>query len=327
MFAFRHRARLLRAFLPHRHVASKVPLQSIKALRERTGAPITAVKDALEQHAGDLEAAMDHLRKLGAALMADRAHRRSDDGLVTLVRSSDGCSVALVHLSSETDFVARTPQFSQLAHTLAQITLQRAGSMLPDKPIASCELDAQAVLAGGNASDLVAEAVAALGENIAVKKAVLMSASPDTGGVATYVHRAVNTHSGKIGVVVAMEGQNVDVVGRRIAMHVAAANPQYLSVSNIPTERVEKEKMILMDATRMEGETSGKEKPSHVIQRIVEGRLNKLWSEVVLEEQEMMVEEDGYSGKPRSVIKSMHSEAPSSKIVSFVRVAVGDGEE
>lgn len=308
---------------------TKVSMASIKALRERTGAPIKSVKEALEATEGDSELAMDHLRKLGATLASKRAHRVADDGLIAIALSSNQRHGAIIELSSETDFVARTPQFASVAADLARYALQIPSSSMSVKSEARA-LIIDDILKIEGAERKIYDAATALGENIVLRRATTISST--TGAISGYVHRSVGTADcGKIGVLVAMgcntahdQRQHIDAIGRRVAMHVAAAVPKYMFVDSIPQEDIDKERTILLETVRMEGEKTGKPKPDTVVERIVDGKLKKWVSEVVLDSQEMLVEMDGYSGKARSVAGSVAAESANCHIVDFTRFEVGN---
>lgn len=312
-----------------KHVRTKVSMSSIKALREQTGAPIKAVKEALEANEGDSEQAIDYLRKLGTALAAKRAHRQADDGLVAVVVSADRRTGGIVELSSETDFVARTPQFASVAQALARSALHIGQELASDsdkreKGI-SQTLSNEDVLTLDSGEERVTDAATALGEKIVLRRAASVTIpSAVEGHIYGYVHRVVTKECGKIGVLVAVTGNvNANDVGTRLAMHVAAAAPKYISMSSVPEEDVEKERSILLEAARTESATSGKPKPENVLHNITTGRLRKWYADVVLEEQEMLVEENNFDGKPRPVQKAISAVAPASKIVDFIRFEVG----
>lgn len=320
-----------------RGVRTKVTMESIKALRERTGAPIKAVKEALEATANDAERAIEHLRKLGTALAAGRAHRRADDGLVAVALSTDGRAGSIVELSSETDFVARTPQFSSVAAALARSMLRAKDNIDDDNSVGSSEgrvdVPVDKVLDMDDARQRVADATTALGEKIALRRAAIVRVGSATGkGEATtkdglvsgYVHRGPTADCGKVGVLVAIENApDGKDLGRRVAMHVAAASPRYVSVGGIPPEHIDGERGILLQAAATEAVAAGKPKADDVLRRIVDGRLGKWLADVVLERQEMFVESNGYSGKPRSVAKALAEYAANARIVDFVRFEVG----
>lgn len=303
-------------------------MAAIKALRGRTGAPIKAVKDALEAENGDPERAIDYLRKLGTALAADRAHRRADDGVISIVIAPDGRSGAAVELSSETDFVARTPQFTTLASTLAHRALDISDVDSP--PGVAQNISVDKLLSIDRSRDKLADATTALGEKIELRRVTTLKAeSGNNGIVCGYLHRNVSEGCAKIGVLVALGGNenNLAAAGRRVAMHVAAAAPKYTrieGVRGVPVDKIAKEREILLEAARTEMVATGKTKPDSVLQKMVDGRIRKWFSEVVLEEQEMLVEVERFVGKPRSVLQSIRAESNGANVLDYVRLEVGE---
>ncbi|KAI0566471.1 Translation elongation factor EF-Ts [Gracilaria domingensis] len=293
-------------------------MAAIKELRARTGAPIAAVKKALEEQGGDIEASIEHLRKLGASMAAKRAHREASEGLVSIAISSDKRRAAIVELNSETDFVARTPQFGELARSVADTALVAS----TEQPSSVVSLDPRTLLQGKN-EDLLSQAVSSLGENIVLKRASLLQLREQSGAVYGYVHGALAEGGGKIGVLVALEGSATEDIGHRVAMHIAAATPNYLDVESVPKSHIEKERSVLIEATKY-NQKGGSPKPPKILERIVNGKINKWLTEVVLEEQEMLVEGPDYQGKPRSVSHSVSAASRNAVIHGFLRFAVGD---
>lgn len=296
-------------------------MSAIKQLREKTGAPIKSVKEALEASEGDGERALEYLRKLGTSLAHKRAARTANDGLISIALSADKQLASIIELSSETDFVARTPQFVGIADEIA-----RNGLLL--KPSTS-EIDIDELLVTNGSKEKIEEGIVSLGEKIEIKRGMIMSCADEDqhSMLYSYIHRNVgNDNCGKIGVVVKLNQKDATEyhIGHRVAMHIAAATPKYLTVESIPAEDLEKERGILMETAIMENEKAGKEVPENVLGRIIDGRLNKWFADVVLCRQEMLVEGDEYSGKARSVEKSVAAD-PSSPVISrFVRFGVGE---
>lgn len=297
----------------------KVSMSAIKELRKRTGAPIAHVKRALQAEGGDIEAAIDYLRKMGATMAAKKAHREASQGLISLCISADKKMAAIVELNSETDFVARTPQFGQLARSFAQSAIARGiserGHIQPLDPPDLMECD-------GN-KDLLSHAVSSLGENILLRRASVVQAGPG-GSIFGYAHGGFEGSSGRIGVLVALSDSVQENLGTRVAMHVAAAAPLYTSVASIPEREAEEERLLLMEAAKSEHRPGSKLKPSHILDRIVDGRLKKWIAQVVLEKQEMLVEHPSFEEKPRSVSSALKCESADAKILHFTRFAVGD---
>lgn len=298
---------------------SKVSIAAIKELRSRTGAPIAAVKKALEEKNGDIEASIDLLRKLGASMIAKKAHREASEGLVAIAISEDRRSASIVEMNSETDFVARTSQFGELVRSVVHSALSSASQTAADVHNIPAEH-----LLHGRVEELHATAVSSLGENIVLKRASLMRVSENSSRIYGYVHGAVGENSGKIGVLVALNGSHTQDTGRRLAMHIAAAAPSYLTVDSIPDAHLEKERLVLSEAARVNQKADNTTKSSHIIDRIVSGRLNKWFSDVVLMEQEMLVEDPSYQGKPRSVCSSIRSTSEDAAVQGFIRFSIGE---
>lgn len=298
-----------------------VPLQSIKELRQRTGAPIGAVKKALEEQSGDLEAAVDHLRKLGASMAAKKAHREASEGLVGICISDDRKSASIVELNSETDFVARTPQFGQLLEAISRSALSHTSDCAAGLGVAICP---KHLLDTDDNQGLLLNAISSLGENIVLKRAYGMHIADNDGAIFGYIHGSVGAGNGRIGTLLALEGKNISEVGPRLAMHIAAASPSYTSLDSVPAEDVEREREILVEAAKAEQKPGAKEKPLAVLKKIVDGRLDKWYSATVLSEQEMLIESSSYSGKPRTVSRYLAAESKGAKVLDLCRFAVGE---
>lgn len=296
-------------------------MDSIKELRKRTGAPIGAVKDALQEQSGDIDAAIDHLRKVGATMVAKKAHRLASEGLISISISPDKTKAAIVELNSETDFVARTPQFGQLIQSITQSALSCDSQASSDTLI---PIDVDRLLAMNGNNDMLSSAVSSLGENIVLRRASLLNVNQPSTSIFGYVHGTIRENSGKIGVLVAMQGTQLDIAGPRVAMHITAAAPSYINLESVPEADIEKERAVLIEVAKAEQNSDAKPKPAGVLERIADGRLKKWFSEVILEQQEMLVEGGSYTGKPRSVSLAMEKEFSGAKVVQFARFAVGD---
>ncbi|PXF39825.1 Elongation factor Ts [Gracilariopsis chorda] len=324
-----HAARLLQGTVSANEAAStvaqatgsesKVSMAAIKELRSRTGAPIAAVKKALEEENGNIEASIDLLRKLGASMIAKKAHREASEGLVSIAISEDKRTASIIEMNSETDFVARTSQFGELVRSVTHSALSLASQNSADV----YNIPLEHLLHGKN-NDLHSSAVSSLGENIVLKRASLISVSENSGAIYGYVHGSVRENSGKIGVLVALNGSHTQDIGRRLAMHIAAAAPSYLTVDSIPDAHLEKERLVLSEAARVNNKAEDAPKSSLILDRIVSGRLKKWFSEVVLMEQEMLVEDPLYQGKPRSVCSSIRSVSKDTAIQGFLRFSIGE---
>jgi elongation factor Ts len=283
----------------------------IKKLREITGAGMMDCKKALAENSGDPDAAVDWLRKKGLATAAKKAGRVAAEGLVG-VQVEDGRG-ALVEVNSETDFVARNDKFQGFVSGVVKLATQSkdvadlSGKTLPGE--------------GKTVADKLTELVATIGENMGLRRMAVLSAKP--GVVAGYVHNALAPGLGKIGTLVALESSGdkakLAALGKQLAMHVAAANPQALSIDSVDPAAIERERAVLTEQAK----TSGK--PEKVIAQMVEGRLRKFYEDVVLLEQVYVI--DGES-RVKAILEQAAKEigAPV-KLTGFARMALGEGIE
>jgi len=236
-----------------------VTAEAVRQLRERTGAGMMECKKALVTTAGDLDAAAELMRKQGLAKADKKAARVAAEGVIVVERSTDGRAAAMVELNCETDFVAREQDFRNFAADLARLTL--AGRLVDVQALLAAEL-----AAGESVDERRRALVAKIGENISVRRTVVLETS---GVLGAYVHGT------RIGALVALEGGSASLA-HDLAMHVAASNPRYISVSQVPPEVVAKEREILAEQSAKEG------KSPEIIARMVEGRLRKSLNEIVL---------------------------------------------
>jgi elongation factor Ts len=284
----------------------------VKALRERTGAGMMDCKSALGECGGDMEVAVDWLRKNGLAAAAKKAGRAAKEGLVGVV--TKGGRGALVEVNSETDFVARNDVFQKAVATITDLALEVGGDF---------EALKSAPYPGGSetVAETVTSLIATIGENIGLRRAAGFQV--DAGVVASYVHGAIGTNLGRIGVLVALESSGdaakLDALGHQIAMHVAAANPQALSVEDLDPTLVERERKVLAEQARVSG------KPDEIIAKMVEGRLKKFYEEAVLLEQVFVI--DGENRVGMVVEQAADEIGVPIKISGFVRFALGEGVE
>ncbi len=284
----------------------------VKELRHRTGAGMMDCKKALTETGGDLEAAVDWLRKQGLAAAAKKAGRVAAEGLVgALARGPKG---VVVEVNSETDFVARNETFQKFVTTVAELALEAGG-------------DLERLRAAGfpgsdkTVEESLTELVATLGENVRLRRAASLSVS--RGVIATYTHNSVAPGLGRIGVLVGLESSadaaSLAALGKRLAMHVAAANPQALSVETLDAAAVERERDVLTEQARASG------KPAAIIEKMVEGRLRKFHEEVVLLEQVYVI--DGETKVSRVIERAAKDIGAEVKLAGFVRFALGEGVE
>ena len=284
----------------------------VRELREKSGAGMMDCKKALVENNGDLEAAVDWLRKKGLAAAAKKAGRVAAEGLVGVAAS--GNAAAVVEINAETDFIARNPQFQAMVLQAAEIAAAKEHTV---------ESLAQAPFKGEVAtlSEEITRLIAVIGENMNLRRVERLSVS--NGVVATYVHNATTPGLGRIGVLVALESTGdaakLQDLGRKIAMHVAAATPQSLDVASLDPLALERERAVLVDQARASG------RPEEVIQKMVEGRVRKFYEEVVLLEQVFVM--DGKT-KIADVVEQFAKEIGTPVVLKgFVRYNLGEGIE
>jgi len=282
----------------------------VKDLREKTGAGMMDCKAALGETAGDMEAAVDWLRKKGLSKAAKKAGRVAAEGLIgVFVQPKKG---AMVEVNSETDFVARNDHFQGLVKMIADVALN-VGS------------DVEAIKAAKAGSvtiaDAISSAIATIGENITLRRAAVLSVGQ--GVVATYVHNQVSEGLGKIGVLVALESpgsvEQLAVIGRQVAMHIASANPIAVDASGVDPAVVKREKDILADKFRQQG------KPEAMIEKITESGLKTFYKEQTLLEQPFIFDDKKSVGQ--ALKESEGKVGGPIKVAGFMRYALGEGIE
>ncbi|GAB5505759.1 MAG: translation elongation factor Ts [Rhizobiaceae bacterium] len=284
----------------------------VKELRDITGAGMMDCKAALAETNGDVEAAIDLLRKKGIAKADKKAGRTAAEGLIGV--AADDTSAVVVEVNSETDFVARNDSFQEIVRNVAQAALSADGS---SEAVANAAYPGS----GKSVADTIKDAVGTIGENMSFRRSAKLSVGQ--GAVATYVHNAVEDNLGKMGVLVGIEtAGNADAArafARQVAMHVAATNPLSLTPDEIDPAVVERERTIFADQARASG------KPDNIIEKMVEGRLRKFYEEVVLVKQAFVINPDLTVEKALEAAEKDIG-APA-KITGFVRFALGEGIE
>ncbi len=268
----------------------------VKELRESTGAGMMDAKKALTETDGDMGAAVDWLRTKGLAKAAKKADRTAAEGLVA-VKVEGGKGVA-VEVNSETDFVAKNAEFQSLVGDIAGVALT------VDDLASLTEAD----MGGKPVSERITDAIAKIGENMALRRMEKL-AGPS---VTAYVHNATSDGMGKIGVLVAYTGDDA-ATARQIAMHIAAVKPAALTADELDPAIVEKEKAVQMEIARESG------KPEQVIEKMIEGRMKKFLSEVTLVNQAFVVNPDLTVGAA--------ADQAGIDVTAFVRMEVGEGIE
>lgn len=284
----------------------------VKKLRDRTGAGVIDCKNALTETQGDFEAAVERLRAAEAAKAAKKVDRVAAEGLVSL--RVEGGSGAMAELNTETDFVARTEAFQTAAAAFARLALSVRGDH-------GTLLNAPAPDGEGRVSDVIARLTARTGERINLRRSAFVSVSP--GVVASYLHNAAAPGLGRIGVLVALESPgNADAlldIGHKIAMHIAASSPLWVSQGDIPTEVVAEKRAVLIDEAQKTG------KPPDIVEKMVEGRMRKFYEEVVLDLQPFVL--DPGQRVERALKEAEKAAGAGIAVKTFVRFRTGEGIE
>ena len=291
---------------------AEVTAARVKELRDKTGAGMMDCKKALGEADGDIEAAVDWLRKKGLAAAAKKSGRVAAEGLVGAA-VGDGVGV-VVEINAETDFVARNETFQAFVRTVTEQALSSDGTVEGLSAMPYPET-------GRTVAEEVTHMVATIGENMGLRRVARLTASP--GVVSSYIHSATVPGLGRIGVLVALQSEGdqakLSALGRQLAMHVAAARPESVSTSDLDPALLERERNVLADQARASG------KPEAIIEKMVEGRLRKYYEEVVLLEQTFVV--DG-ENKVATVLENMGKELGTPvSVAGFTRFALGEGIE
>ena len=268
----------------------------VKELREMTGAGMMDAKKALVENDGDMEAAVDWLRTKGLAKAAKKSDRTAAEGLVAV--KVDGGKGVAVEVNSETDFVGKNAEFQAMVDAIAGAALDASDV----EELKSKDIDGKSV------QDMITDKIATIGENMSLRRMVKIEGTQ----VVSYVHNAAADGMGKIGVLVALSGEN-EAFGKQVAMHIAAVNPSSLSADDLDPAVVEKERQVQIDIARESG------KPEQVIEKMIEGRMKKFLSEVTLLGQSFVV-------NPDLTVEQAAKEA-GVDITGYVRLEVGEGIE
>lgn len=282
----------------------------VKQLRDSTGAGMMDCKAALNEADGDMENAVEWLRKKGLAAAAKKSSRVAAEGLVAV--AVDGGDGAVVEINSETDFVARNEIFQDMVGKIAELALKTGGD--------TDALNGAAFTGTGRSvAEELTHQIATIGENMSLRRTAVLNVSP--GIIASYVHNAVKPGLGKIGVLVALKSEGdatkLNELGRQIAMHVAAASPRSLKVDDLDKALVDKERDFLSEQALASG------KPAEIVEKMVEGRLRKFYEEVVLLDQIYVI--DGESKVGKVVEAAAQDIGAPVEITGFVRYALGEG--
>ncbi len=284
----------------------------VKELREKSGAGMMDCKKALSENDGNLDAAVDWLRTKGLAAAQKKSARVAAEGLVAF--KSAGKQAAVVEVNSETDFVARNEQFQSFVSAMADVALSVGEDVdaLKSATFPGSDKTVDAVLT---------ENIATIGENQSIRRARTLEV--DAGLVATYMHSAVTDGMGKIGVLVALQSDADEAtlagLGKQLAMHIAATNPASLSVEDLDPELVEREKQVQIEKARESG------KPDEIINKMIIGRMNKYYQDVVLMNQTFVI--DGETKISKVIDNAAKASGSAIALKSFVRMELGEGIE
>ena len=288
---------------------AEVTASLVKELRDKSGAGMMDCKKALKETDGNLEEAVDWLRTKGLASAAKKAGRVASEGLVGI--DSKGTSGAILEVNSETDFVARNDDFQAFVSNITGLAAS-AGDLDALKAMAYPGEDR-------NVEEQLTHMIATVGENMGLRRMSVLNV--DSGVIASYMHNAISSGLGKIGVLVALksdgDADKLNALGKQLAMHIAAAAPQSVSRDDLDQEIIERERQVLSDQARDSG------KPEEIIEKMVEGRIRKFYEEVCLLDQTYVV--DGES-KISDVLENAAKELGCPVIITaFDRFALGEG--
>lgn len=291
---------------------SNITAAAIKELREKTQAGMMDCKKALTESNGDMDAAVDWLRKKGLSAAAKKSGRVAAEGLVAVAISSDDSKAVAIELNSETDFVAKNDKFQGLAANIAEIALNNTSDVEALKKT-KCEKTGKTV------QENVEEAIGVIGENMNLRRAAGLEGQV----VVPYIHNAVSDNIGKIAVLVSLETEGdkekAKAFGKQVAMHVAAMKPEALNVEDLDESLVERERQVLTEQAKASG------KPDEVIAKMIEGRIRKFYAEVVLVEQAFVL--DGKTPVKTALKEAEKEIGGATKITGYVRLALGEGVE
>ncbi|MFZ5781624.1 MAG: translation elongation factor Ts [Pseudomonadota bacterium] len=291
---------------------AEITASLVKELREKSGAGMMDCKKALTETQGDLEKAVDWLRTKGLSAAAKKAGRVAAEGLVAVV--AEGTRGALIEVNAETDFVGRNELFQKFVSEAARIALASGGDLakVATAPFPGTGRDVQGELT---------HLIATIGENMSLRRSAVLSVSD--GVVASYMHNKVAPDLGKIGVLVALESTGdkakLETLARQLAMHVASANPQSLTVAELDPAAIERERAVLAEKAGQSG------KGADIVAKMVEGGLRKFHQEVVLLEQAFVI--DGKTKVSKIVDDAAKQVGAPVRLAGFLRFALGEGIE
>lgn len=288
---------------------AEITASMVKELREKTGAGMMDAKKALTENDGDMDQALDWLRTKGLAKAAKKSGRTAAEGLVAL--ATEGTKGAVVELNSETDFVARNEEFQAFVKQVAQAALTAD----------DVEALKQQDMGGKNVEESLTDLIAKIGENMTLRRMARVEVSK--GLVAGYVHGALADNLGSIGVLVGLESdaseEALQTLGKQLAMHIAAANPQFLDADSVDADVAEREKNVLIEQAKAEG------KPQDIAEKMVQGRMKKFFKEICLLEQTFVI--DGETAIADVIANAAKEAGAEIKLTGYARLQLGEGIE
>ena len=281
----------------------KVTAVMVKELRDRTGSGMMECKRNLKEADGDMELAIENMRKSGMAKADKKAGRTAAEGMIGMKTSADGKTVAMIEINSETDFVVKSEDFLSFINATSDALLTNS--------VENNDQLSEMTLASGETVDAARRAlIAKVGENISVRR--FAKYENVAGGTACYLH------AGKIAVIIEIANNDAEL-GKDIAMHIAAANPMYISEADVDPSVIAKEKDIISGRIQVESEESGKAKPAEIIEKMATGRIKKFLAEITLDGQKFI--------KDDKVTVAELTKSKNNKVVNFTRFEVGEGIE
>lgn len=289
----------------------EITAAAVKNLRQKTGAGMMDCKKALIENNGDLDLAIDWLRKKGLASAAKKSDRLAVEGLIAI--SSKDNQAIIIELNSETDFVALNSKFQTLATNIADLAAEQKIIKLEDLKNASYPDSKR------NVEEEISENIATIGENINLRR--ISSISVDHGVIGSYLHNKVTDKLAKIGVLVALEASapkdKLEIIAKQLAMHIAAAKPEVLTIEELSEHNIEREKKISIEQAKANN------KPDSIIQKMVDSRLHKYYQETVLLEQPFVI--DNKITIKQVIDKLAKDLGTEVRITEFIRFTLGEG--
>ena len=292
---------------------SEVTASLVKELRDKTGAGMMDCKNALVETNGNIEESIDWLRKKGISGAEKKSARVAADGVIAVSINTD--AAALVEINSETDFVSRNPDFQKFSKNISEIAL------LHGKTIEELK-KAKYLDSGKSVEEALTDLIGLIGENIVLRRSSLLK-NTNNNIFSSYIHGQVNEGLGKIGVILSLEtnitSDKIENLGKQIAMHIAASKPMAISSDDVDPEVIERERSILVEQAKDSG------KPDNIIEKMVDGRISKFFSEITLLDQTWVI--DGES-KVSKIIKDLEKDLSCNILIKdFKYFVLGEGIE